>query len=139
MKRSGLVSVVILVLAATGCGGLCATYTALEIEQWLGSAVGEGYTAGPGGTACQWDASSDPSGYVQIQVIEDTSYWENPELAEGYETVAGVGQEAFVAPDLKGWKAGALTPKEVVFISMSGGSSEADTAVSLLRDAVDRL
>ena len=126
--------------AAAGAGdGLCGTYTALEIEQRIGIPVEDGSAAGPGGTACQWDAASEADAWVQIQVIDDTEYWEKPDLAPGYEAVPGIGSEAFVVPEMGGWKAGALTETSVAYVSMAGGSSTETTSVELLRDLLDRI
>lgn len=169
MKRLTLLTIAVFALGLTACGGggddedaaakvlgrvtsvttgsgsggsttdLCETYSALEIEQRIGIPVEDGSVAGPGGTACQWDAKDEDGAHVQIQVIDDTQYWEKPSLAAGYEEKTGIGTEAFVVPELGGWKAGALTDASVAYVSMVGGSSSEDTTVELLRDLLDRL
>ncbi len=120
---------------------LCSLFTATEIKELLGAPVGEGHVAGPLDSACQWDGSGsdDPPIYAQIQLINDTHYWEKHTGAKGYEVLRGIGKEAFVATSLGGWEAGAVTDKAVVFASVSGGSAGRDTAVRFLRDSLARL
>lgn len=119
--------------------GLCSLFTREEIEELLGTPVENGDVAGPLGTACQWNGSADDSAYAQVQVISDTTYWEKPTLAEGYEQLDGIGKEAFVVPELGGWRAGAVTDASVIMVSVSGGTSNRDTAIRLLRSSLERL
>lgn len=118
---------------------LCSLFTAKEIQELLGAPVGAGKVAGPLGTACQWDGSSDADAiYAQIQVIEDTNYWSKPSLAEGYKALSGIGKEAFVVPEMGGWSAHALTDNAVLAVAVTGGSATSDTAVKLLRLLLER-
>jgi hypothetical protein len=123
----------------TGQTGVCSLYTAMEIEQWLGVPVNEGHTSGPGGTACQWEATSADDAFVQIQVIEDTSYWEKPDRAPGYRVLENVGQEGYASQEGTGWKAGALTDSAVVVVELQGGKANEASAIGLLRDTVDSI
>ena len=119
---------------------LCSLFTVTEIEELLGARVAAGNVAGPAGTACQWSASGDADdGYAQIQVIEGSEYWSKPELADGYEAVSGIGQEAFAAPERSGWTAGALRDEHVAIVALNGGAADRDDAVRLLRSLVERL
>jgi hypothetical protein len=127
---------------ATPANKLCSLFTAAEIEEVLGAPVGEGHVAGPMGSACQWDGSNagDEAVNAQIQLIDDTRYWEKHTGAKGYELLHGIGKEAFVASSMfGGWEAGTLTDKAVVFVSLSGGSASRDTAVKFLRTSLERL
>ena len=118
---------------------LCSLFTTKEIQELLGAPVGAGKVAGPLGTACQWDGSSDTDAtYAQIQVIEDTSYWSKPSLAEGYKALSGIGKEAFVVPEMGGWSAQALTDTAVNAVAVNGGTATSDTAVKLLRLLLER-
>ncbi|MFL6230287.1 MAG: hypothetical protein ACJ741_16055 [Pyrinomonadaceae bacterium] len=120
---------------------LCSLYTAAEIKEILGAPVGGGETAGPMGTACQWNGSSagDDGVYAQIQLINDTRYWEKHTGAKGYEVLRGIGKEAFVATSLGGWEAGTVTDKAVLFVSLNGGSASRDSAVKFLQTTLERL
>ncbi len=162
-KDRRLISVLVLTLLATGCysrpdpggtganpgntpaaspasqEGLCSLFTREEIQELLGTPVENGDVAGPLGTACQWNGSADDSAYAQVQVISDTTYWEKPTLAKGYEQLDGIGKEAFVVPEMGGWRAGALTDASVIMVSVSGGTSNRDTAIRLLRTSLERL
>lgn len=69
---------------------MCRLFTAAEIEDLLGTPVDNGSGAGPDGTACQWAGTDDVDAYAQVQVIDDTEYWENPSLGKGYEEVPGI-------------------------------------------------
>ena len=126
---------------ATSPSRLCSLFTSAEIKEILGVPVGAGYVAGPLGSACQWDGNSagDEGVYAQIQLINDTHYWEKHTGAKGYEVLRGIGKEAFVASSLGGWEAGTVTDKAVVFASVSGGSASRDTAVKFLRSSLERL
>jgi hypothetical protein len=119
--------------------GLCSLFTREEIQELLGTPVEAGDVAGPLGTACQWNGSADDSAYAQIQVLRDTSYWEKPSLAKDYETLDGIGREAFVVPEMGGWRAGALTDAAVIMVSVNGGTVNRDTAVQFLRSGLERL
>ena len=120
---------------------LCSLFTTAEIKDLLGTAVGDGKVAGPLDSACQWDGNSagDEGVYAQIQLINDTHYWEKHSGAKGYEELKGIGKEAFVASSLGGWEAAAVTDKAVVFASVNGGSAGRDTAVRFLRSSLERL
>lgn len=126
----------------TATNRLCTLFTAAEIKEFLGAQVGEGHEAGPMNSACQWDGSDagDEAANAQIQLINDTRYWEKHTAAKGYEVLHGIGTEAFVATSMfGGWEAGALTNKAVVYASLSGGSASHDTAVRFLRTSLERL
>lgn len=120
---------------------ICALFTATEIQDLLDAPVGDGKTAGPMGTACQWDGNNagDEAVYAQIQLINDPRYWEKHSGAKGYEVLPGIGKEAFVASSLGGWEAGTVTDKAVLFVSLSGGSASRDAAVRFLRSTLERL
>lgn len=168
MKRFQQISFLILALIVTSCSGgksaesakspgntsvatkgatdaapsrLCSLFTTAEIKEILGAPVGDGHVAGPLGSACQWDGNSagDDGVYAQIQLINDTHYWEKHTGAQGYEVLHGIGKEAFVASSLGGWEAGTVTERAVVFASVSGGSASRDTAVRFLRSSLERL
>ena len=125
---------------AAPSSGLCSLFTTEEIKQLLGAPVDAGKVAGPMDTACHWSGSTDADAvYAQIQVIKDTSYWSKPTLAKGYEALSGVGKEAFVAPELGGWSASALTETAGVSVAINGGKADRDAAVRLLRLLLERL
>lgn len=123
----------------TRAAGPCALFTREEIGRMLGRGVDEGYVAGPMDTACQWDSPTDEDAYASVQVISDTQYWETRSGVRGYETHAGVAQEAFTAPELGGWIAGARTETRIVFTSVNGGNASRDLALEMLRTALQRL
>jgi hypothetical protein len=120
---------------------LCSLFTAAEIKDFLGAPVGDGKAAGPMDSACQWDgdSSDDQAVYAQVQLINDTQYWEKHSGAKGYEVLHGIGKEAFVASSLGGWEAGTVNDKAVVFVTVSGGSASRDIAVKFLRASLERL
>ncbi len=160
MDRIRQLGLVLLLLAVAGCSddsqkaagdgtadaardddaahGLCALFDPEEIQELLGARVGDGQTAGPLGTACQWDGNEDGV-YVQIQVLAGTEYWEKPSLAPGYQAIEGLGHEAYVVPDLGGWRAGALTDDAVAIVSMNGNSADRERTVKLLRRLMARM
>ena len=84
-------------------------------------------------------STSDMAIYAQIQVIKDTSYWNRPTMAAGYEALSGIGKEAYVVPEAGGWSAGALTDTAVVIVAVNGGTSDRAAAVAFLRTVLERL
>jgi len=120
---------------------LCSLFTTAEIKDVLDAPVTDGKVAGPLDSACQWDGISegDDAIYAQIQLINDTRYWEKHSGAKDYEVLHGIGKEAFVATSLGGWEAATVTDKAVLFVSLSGGSASRDTAVKFLRSTLERL
>jgi hypothetical protein len=119
--------------------GLCSLFAAAEIGRMLGRAMSEAQVSGPLDTVCQWESPTDEEAYAQVQVIDDTQYWETRSGVRGYETHPDVAHEAFTAPELGGWVAGALTDSRVVFISVNGGNSSRELALEMLRTALRRL
>jgi hypothetical protein len=124
---------------STPPGRLCSLFTSAEIKDLLGVAVDEGKVAGPLDSACQWDGTGVDGAFAQIQLINDTRYWEKHSGAEGYEVLKGIGKEAFVATSLGGWEAATVNDKAVVFVSLNGGATSRDLAVKFLRISLDRL
>lgn len=117
----------------------CALLSAEEAAAAIGGPVGTGYPAGPGNTACQWDGTSDDGSYVQVQVIADPNYWSPPSLANGYRELAGLGEAAYVVPEMGGFAAGALESGQVIAVGLAGEGASEQAAEGLLRLVVERL
>jgi hypothetical protein len=58
VKSAGKPSVAAATTKATPANRLCSLFTAAEIEDLLGVRVGEGHSAGPMRSACQWDGNN---------------------------------------------------------------------------------
>ncbi len=114
--------------------GACAMFSRAEIAKAVGASVTEGAVWGLGGPAsCEWRID-DVDNSVGIQVVEDTRYWERP--SSDAETLAGLGQEAYVAPGYGGsFRAAALTEHAAVYVT----TPRRDLSVELLGTAVSRL
>jgi hypothetical protein len=118
---------------------ICSMFTQQEVELMYGAHLKTGETAGPLGTACQWN-SAEGDGYFQIQIIDDVKYWAKQSLVPGYEELKGVGKEAFVVPEFgDGYTAQAVTDKQIVAIGMRGGATSRDAAVGALKTVLERL
>ena len=118
---------------------ICSMFTQQEVELMYGAHLKPGETAGPLGSACQWNAA-EGDGYFQIQIINDVKYWAKQTLAPGYEELKGIGKEAFVVPEFgDGYNAQALTEKQIVAVGMRGGATSRDAAVGALKTVVERL
>ena len=92
-----------------------------------------------GGTGCQWDGSGGVDAtYLQIQVIDDPSYYVEQSFADGFETVKGIGTAAFVVPELGGWAAQAVTDDATFAVAVNGGTASKQSATGLLTQLVDR-
>jgi hypothetical protein len=88
---------------------------------------------------CQWEATSDDSSLAQIQIIDDTSYYEPHKDAEGYRELKGVGLYGWSGKDFIGWTASANTGRHVLSAAVNGGKSDRETAIAFLRLLVARV
>lgn len=112
---------------------LCKLFTVDEIAGYEGAPVAPGTTAAMG-TGCQWgDRQGD--GYAMIQVASARYYEES---GTAVKSLPGVGEKAFVTPEMGGWKAGAIQRDKVIIVS-TGGTSDAKKVVALLREAMKRV
>ncbi len=113
-------------------------FTVDEVQELLGAPVGPGEDAALG-TGCQWsgDSSADAT-YLQIQVIEDPSYYVEQSLGDGFEQVSGIANAAFVIPELGGWAGGAQSDSSTYAVAVNGGTASKEAAISLLRQLVER-
>jgi hypothetical protein len=118
---------------------ICALYTPAEISGILGANVGDGEAAGPMATACQWSPKGSGDTFAQVQIVPGTRYWEKHEGAKGYEVLKGIGKEAYVATSLGGWEAGTVTDKNVIFVSLAGGTASRNSAVDFLKKTIAKL
>jgi hypothetical protein len=114
----------------------CSLFTVDEVQVILGAPVGTGGTAA-GGTGCQWAGQAGGT-YLQIQAIDDPSYYVEQTGADGFEEVPGIGLAAFVVPELGGWAAQAQTGSATYAVAVNGGTSTKQTAISLLRTLIER-
>jgi hypothetical protein len=115
----------------------CSLFTVDEVEAIVGEAVDPGHDAAMG-TGCQWDGKTLDAAYIQIQVIDDPAYYNEESLAEGFEKVSGVGEAAFVVPELGGWAAQAQTDAATYAVAVNGGTTTKESAVSLLKTLMER-
>ena len=112
---------------------LCKLFTVDEIAGYEGVPVTTGTNAAMG-TGCQWgDRQGD--GYAMIQVASARYYEES---GTAVKSLPGVGEKAFVTPEMGGWKAGAIQRDKVIIVS-TGGTSDATKVVALLREAMKRV
>jgi hypothetical protein len=114
----------------------CSLFTQGEITKLLGVPVAAGESAIAG---CQWAATSDDTSFAQIQIIEDTSYYEPHKGAKGYEELKGVGLYGWSGDDFLGWTASANTGRHVLIAAVNGGNSNRETAIRFLRILVERV
>lgn len=142
MSRSPSIVLALAALVAP-CGvaamDRCSLLTAEEAAAAMGGPVGPGYPAGPMQTACQWDGTSDDGSYVQVQVIADPNSWSPPSLADGYRELRGLGEVAYVVPEMGGFAAGALDSGQVIAVGIAGEGASEQAAAGLLRLVLDRL
>jgi hypothetical protein len=142
MSRSPSIVLALAALVAP-CGvaamDRCSLLTAEEAAAAMGGPVGPGYPAGPMQTACQWDGTADDGSYVQVQLIDDPDDWSPPTLADGYVELTGIGEKAYVVPEMGGFAAGALDGRHIIVVGLAGDGASAESAGSLLRLAVERV
>jgi hypothetical protein len=124
---------------APGGGGdqLCDGFSRSEIENLLGAPVI--LTPRPDEKAmCYWEGTGAEDAAVQTHVIRNREAWTPPHGAKGYELLTGIGERAYVVPELGGWAAAALTEEGMVAVWMAGGKADRESAIQLLRSALDR-
>ena len=115
----------------------CSFFTTAEVAKLLGTGVEPGESTGPV-PGCQW-FGEDEASYVIVQVV-DTTHWLDPRQAPAYQSLAGVGREAYSHRDAEGgWRAMAKTDRAVVAVVLIGGTATQAAAVTLLRQLVQRM
>jgi hypothetical protein len=112
---------------------LCKLFTVDEIASYEGAPVSAGANAAMG-TGCQW-VHRQGDGNTMIQVVTARYYEES---GEAVKSLPGVGEKAFVTPDMGGWKAGAIQRDKAIIVSTGGTSSEAKV-IALLKEAMKRV
>lgn len=113
----------------------CKLFTQAEIKTLLGAAVeaGEGSIAG-----CQW-SSADYETSAQIQIIEDTSYYEPHKGAKDYEELTGVGLYGWSAYEMDGWIASSNTGRHVLIAMVASATADRKTAIKFLGMLAERV
>jgi hypothetical protein len=76
---------------------------------------------------------------VQVQLIDDPDDWSPPTLADGYVELTGIGEKAYVVPEMGGFAAGALDGRHIIVVGLAGDGASAESAGSLLRLVVERV
>jgi hypothetical protein len=113
----------------------CKLFTQSEIKTLIGVAVEAG---SPSIAGCQW-ASSDDEAMAQIQIIEDTSYYEPHKGAKDYQELTGVGLYGWSGYEMGSWVASSNTGRFVLLTMVTSPKSNRDTAVKLLSMLLDRV
>jgi hypothetical protein len=113
----------------------CRLFTLAEVAKYLGEAVVAGRNAAMG-AGCQWLAA-DGTGYVIVS-IAPSNYHTPPSAVEGFKELNDVGTRGYVAPESKGWTAGAITGKSAVVVSIEGAAATEANTVALLKEAMQR-
>jgi hypothetical protein len=114
---------------------ICKLFTTAEVAKYVGKPVGAGENAALG-SGCQWVATDD-EGDLLVQVVE-ARYHTVPSQAKGFQSLPDVGTQAFVVPELGGWKAATLRGTESIIVSVSSPTANAQTATALLKDTLGR-
>ena len=91
---------------------LCKLFTVDEIASYEGAPVAAGTNAAMG-TGCQW-IHRQGEGNAMIQVASARYYEES---GDAVKSLPGVGEKAFVTPDMGGWKAGAIQRDKTIVVS----------------------
>jgi hypothetical protein len=114
----------------------CSLFTQTEIKTLIGVAVNKGEPAIAG---CQWVGTTDDEAVAQIEIIEDTSYYEPHKGAKGYLELKGVGLRGWTGYELDAWVASSNTGTHVLVASVGGGKSDRDTAINFLKMLMARV
>lgn len=116
----------------------CSIFTVDEVKAILGADVNAGEDAALG-TGCQW-SDGEGGAMMQIQVIDDPTYFVAETGAEGYKELNGIGVAAFSTPGLVdgGWSASAQTATGTYYVTVRSPSTTVTTAVDLLKELIKR-
>jgi hypothetical protein len=116
----------------------CKPFTPAEIAKYIGEPVSAGRDAMGG---CQWVTTktrSDGSQGDVMVIVVPARFHERPSMAKGFKDVADVGEQGFVAQDLGGWVAGAISGKDAVKVVLAGQTASEASAIALLKETVAR-
>ena len=111
----------------------CKVYSQDEASVWVGAKVRPPELATGG---CQW-AIGDGSGSMMLTIVE-ARYHERPTRQAGYHELKDIPGQAFVAPFMDGWLAGAIVGTDAVRVTLSGPGVTEEKTVALLKDAIKR-
>ena len=114
---------------------VCQLFTATDASKYVGKPVGAGENAALG-SGCQWVAKDD-DGDMLVQIVSASSH-EQPTLARGFQRLPEIGANAFVVPELGGWKAATVRGEDSVIVSVSGPAASQQAAIALLKDTLAR-
>jgi hypothetical protein len=92
----------------------------------------------PQADGCDWVAVDHRGGLLTVRIIPK-NYYEEPSLARGFKMLPGVGDKAWVVPELGGWRAAAMKGAKVAVIQVDGGTSNQDKTVALLKKIVGKI
>ncbi len=113
----------------------CKLFTQDEIKALIGAAVQAGSASIAG---CQW-SSADYESSAQIQIIEDTSYYEPHKGAKDYSELTGVGLYGWSGFEMGSWVASSNTGRFVLLTMVTSAKAERATAVKFLSMLAERV
>ena len=119
----------------TGPDDPCKLFTQDEIKALIGATVEAG---GASIAGCQW-SSADYESYAQIQIIEDTSYYEPHKGAKDYSELTGVGLYGWSGFELGSWVASSNTGRFVLITMVTSPKADRSTAVKFLSMLAERV
>ena len=87
-----------------------------QLHSWFGKAMKLGSMSDmPQAQGCQWLPADGSVGGLTAQIVP-ARYYTEPKLGNGFKTLAGIGEKAYILPSLGGWEAGALKGSKAVVI-----------------------
>jgi hypothetical protein len=118
---------------------VCAMLSPSDLRAWWGKDMAvRPATDLPQAAACDWGATDGGGGLLTVRIVPP-SYYTEPKLGKGFKRLTGIGDKAYVAPQLGGWVAGAVKGKLAVVIQVDGGKSTEATAVTVLKTLVRKI
>jgi hypothetical protein len=133
-----LATVLLCTTQAANAWDRCTLLTQREATKALNTPLKSGVAAGPFGSACHWSGKHSDNTYVQLQVIDNPSYWVPPPSGAGCKKISGIGRDAYMCPEQSGFVAATVTDKQVVAVSLAGGKASPEAAIELLRAVLRR-
>ena len=123
--------------AAANSPAVCAMLSPNQLHSWFGKAMKLGSMSDiPQAQGCQWLPADGGTGSLTAQIVP-ARYYTEPKLGDGFKTLAGIGEKAYIVPSLGGWEAGALKGSKAVVIRTPKTSRA--NAISVLKTLAGKI
>lgn len=94
----------------------------------------------PQSTSCHWEGLGRNDVALTVQIVPARYYPVSEYHAlKGFKVLSGIGEKSFVSTSFFGWTAAALKGTKAVVVGTTGGKSNGDTAIAVLKRLLQQL